>query len=73
MNDIVIVDTGAVAFDPAVVASLPNPHIVIAADGALDHALAAGLIPAALVGDLHEGTDGTELVHCFAALQVTIS
>ena len=52
MNDIVIVVTGAVAFDPAVVASLPNPHIVIAADGALDHALAAGLIPAALVGDL---------------------
>ena len=52
MNDIVIVVTGDAPLDTRAVAEIPHGAIVIAADGALDHALAAGLQPAALVGDL---------------------
>lgn len=52
MNEIVIVVTGAAPLDPTAVRSIPDGAIVIAADGALDHARAAGLTPAALVGDL---------------------
>lgn len=52
MNDTVIVVTGAAPLDPDAVAELPHDAIVLAADGALDHALAAGLTPAGLVGDL---------------------
>ncbi len=52
MDETVIVVTGAEPLDPDAVARLPRNGIVIAADGALDHALAAGLSPAGLVGDL---------------------
>jgi thiamine pyrophosphokinase len=52
MNDIVIVVTGAEPLPVRAVESIPHGAIIIAADGALDHALAAGLAPAALVGDL---------------------
>ncbi len=52
MNETVIVVTGAAPLDPDAVAELPHDSIVLAADGALDHALAAGLTPAGLVGDL---------------------
>ncbi len=52
MNDIVIVVTGAAPLPSVAVDALPDGAIVLAADGALDHALAAGLTPAALVGDL---------------------
>jgi len=52
MDETVIVVTGAEPLDGTVVAALPPQGIVIAADGALDHALAAGLAPAGLVGDL---------------------
>ena len=52
VNKVVIVVTGAEALDPGVVAALPDPASVIAADGALDHARAAGLDVAVLVGDL---------------------
>lgn len=48
----VVVVTGAAPLAPDVVASLPEPLLVLAADGGLDHALAAGLRPAGLVGDL---------------------
>jgi thiamine pyrophosphokinase len=48
----VVVITGAGALHPAAVASIPSSAVVIAADGALDHALAAGVLPAGLVGDL---------------------
>ena len=41
----------------AAVAAIPPGAVVIAADGALDHALAAGLTPAGLVGDLDSITD----------------
>jgi thiamine pyrophosphokinase len=52
MNETVIVVTGAAQLDEDAVAEVPHDAIVIAADGALDHALAAGLTPAGLVGDL---------------------
>jgi len=52
MNDIVIVITGDAPLDGRALAAIPAEAIVIAADGALDHALEAGLRPAALVGDL---------------------
>lgn len=52
MHETVVVVTGATELDPAAVAAVPGDAVVIAADGALDHALAAGLAPAGLVGDL---------------------
>lgn len=52
MNETVIVVTGAAPLAADAVAELPHDAIVLAADGALDHALAAGLIPAGLIGDL---------------------
>lgn len=48
----VVVVTGSEPLDPLAVAALPANAIVLAADGGLDHALAAGLTPAGLVGDL---------------------
>jgi thiamine pyrophosphokinase len=48
----VIVVTGSEPLDPLAVAAVPSSAIVLAADGGLDHALAAGLTPAGLVGDL---------------------
>lgn len=47
-----VVVTGADAIDPRAVAAVPDDALVIAADGGLDHALAAGLTPHVLVGDL---------------------
>lgn len=52
MNETVVVVTGAAPLDEDAVAEVPHDAIVLAADGALDHALAAGLTPAGLVGDL---------------------
>lgn len=48
----VVVVTGADPIDLHVAAALPEHVLVLAADGGLDHALAAGLAPAGLVGDL---------------------
>ena len=48
----VVVVTGAEPLRPDVVAGLPDGVLVLAADGGLDHALAAGLRPAGVVGDL---------------------
>jgi thiamine pyrophosphokinase len=56
MNETVIVVTGAAPLDPDAVAHLPDGAIVLAADGGLDHALAAGLSPAGLIGDLDSVT-----------------
>jgi thiamine pyrophosphokinase len=47
-----IVVTGAAPLDERSVAELPPGAYIVAADGGLDHALAAGLHPDALVGDL---------------------
>jgi len=51
MDETVIVVTGAAPLASRVVDRLPD-GIVLAADGGLDHALAAGLRPAGLIGDL---------------------
>jgi thiamine pyrophosphokinase len=52
VNETVVVITGADAIDPAAAQRIPDGAVVLAADGALDHALAAGLAPARLVGDM---------------------
>jgi thiamine pyrophosphokinase len=48
----VVVVTGAAELDRLAVAAVPPDAFVVAADGGLDHARAAGLDPAVLVGDL---------------------
>ena len=52
MNDTVVIVTGAAPLDARAIAAIPSHAIVIAADGGLDHARAAGLTPAGLIGDL---------------------
>lgn len=70
MNDIVIVVTGAAPLPERAVAAVPTGSIVIAADGALDFALAAGLAPAALVGDLDSvSADGLAWAEAHATIQ----
>jgi thiamine pyrophosphokinase len=59
VNDTVVVVTGAVPLTSLAAAQVPDGAIVLAADGALDHALAAGLRPTGLIGDLDSvSTDG---------------
>lgn len=48
----VVVVTGAAPLDRRAIAAVPPGAIVIAADGGLDHARAAGIDPDVLVGDL---------------------
>lgn len=48
----IVIVTGASPLADAAVASIPEAAIVIAVDGGLDHALAAGLHPSGLIGDL---------------------
>ncbi len=57
MTDTVVVVTGAAPLSSAMVAEVPAGAVIIAADGALDHALAAGLEPTMLVGDLDSVSD----------------
>lgn len=52
VTECAVVVTGAAPLPAAALAAIPPDAVVIAADGALDHALAAGLEPAGLVGDL---------------------
>ena len=47
-----MVITGAAPLDRRAVAAIPRDATIIAADGGLDHARAAGLVPTVLVGDL---------------------
>lgn len=48
----IVIVTGAAPLDRRAVAAIPRDALVIAADGGLDHARAAGLDPDVLVGDL---------------------
>jgi thiamine pyrophosphokinase len=50
--DTVVVVTGAAPIDSDAVRSVPHDALLIAADGGLDHALAAGLEPSVVIGDL---------------------
>jgi thiamine pyrophosphokinase len=52
VTETVVVITGAAPLDRRAVAAVPADAWIIAADGGLDHALAAGLRPAVLIGDL---------------------
>ena len=52
MTDSVVVVTGAAPLPADAVAAIPPGSVVIACDGALDHALASGIEPMLLVGDL---------------------
>ncbi len=52
LNERIVIITGAAPLLPDVVARIPGEAIVLAADGGLDHALAAGLTPSGLIGDL---------------------
>ena len=52
----VVVITGAAPLDGRAVAAVPTGAVVVAADGGLDHARAAGIDPAVLVGDLDSVT-----------------
>lgn len=70
MDDIAIVITGAAPIAPRALASIPPGAIVIAADGALDHALRSGLQPAALVGDLDSvSADGLAWAEAHARIE----
>jgi thiamine pyrophosphokinase len=48
----IVIVTGSSPLADTAVASIPDTAIVIAVDGGLDHALAAGLHPSGLIGDL---------------------
>lgn len=50
--DSVVVVTGGGALDPIAIAAVPDDAAIVAADGGLDYARAAGLVPGTLVGDL---------------------
>ena len=70
MNETVVVVTGAAPLDADAVAHIPTGAIVIAADGGLDHALAAGVVPAALVGDLDSvSPDGLAWAEAHATIE----
>lgn len=56
--DCVVVVTGAAALAPEAVQAIPTGAVIVAADGGLDHALAAGLTPAVLIGDLDSVSAG---------------
>lgn len=69
MNESVIVVTGAAVISRRVLDEIDDDAIVIAADGALDHALAAGLEPETLVGDLDSiSADGLEWAEAHATV-----
>jgi thiamine pyrophosphokinase len=51
-NGTIAVITGSADLDPLAVAAIPTDSLVVGADGGFDHALAAGLKPAYLIGDL---------------------
>lgn len=57
MNERIVIITGAAPLAPDVVALIPDDAVLLAVDGGLDHALAAGLKPSGLIGDLDSVTD----------------
>jgi thiamine pyrophosphokinase len=52
MNELIVIITGSSPLDPEIVAKIPDDATLMAVDGGLDHALAVGLEPTHLIGDL---------------------
>ncbi|MDQ3739279.1 MAG: thiamine diphosphokinase [Actinomycetota bacterium] len=66
----VVIITGAVPSARALTGHMPSDAVVIAADSGLDHALAAGIQPTIVVGDLDSVTpDGAAWARAHADLQ----
>lgn len=57
MNEHIVIITGAAPLAPDVLEHIPSDAVLMAVDGGLDHALAAGLEPTHLIGDLDSVTD----------------
>lgn len=57
MNDHIVIVTGATPLPDHVVAAIPPAAIVLGVDRGLDMALAAGLSPSGLIGDLDSVSD----------------
>ena len=57
VNEHIVIITGSAPLAPAAVDGIPENAIVLGVDGGLDHALAAGLHPSGLIGDLDSITD----------------
>lgn len=57
VNEHIVIITGASPLGPEVVEHIPMDVQLLAVDGGLDHALAAGLHPTHLIGDLDSVTD----------------
>lgn len=57
MNQHIVIITGSAPLGPSIVDWIPPDAVVMAVDGGLDHALAAGLSPTHLIGDLDSVTE----------------
>lgn len=57
MNEHIVIVTGALPVPPHVIALVPEAAIVLGVDSGFDHALAAGLKPNGLIGDLDSISD----------------
>ncbi len=57
MNEQIVIVSGSAPLPAHVAAAIPEEAIVLAVDGGLDQALAAGLEPSGLIGDLDSVTD----------------
>lgn len=69
MNDHIVIVTGAASLPDHVVAAIPPAAIVLGVDGGLDMALAAGLRPSGLIGDLDSvSAEGLEWARAHATV-----
>lgn len=69
MNDHIVIVTGTSPLPDRVVALIPSSAIVLGVDGGLDLALAAGLRPSGLIGDLDSvSPDGIEWAKAHATI-----
>jgi thiamine pyrophosphokinase len=70
MNEHIVIVTGASPLPELVVAEIPTAAIVLGVDGGLDVALAAGLRPSGLIGDLDSVSEAGQQ---WAATHATIA
>lgn len=69
MNEHIVIVTGAAPLPDHVVAAIPPAAIVLGVDGGLDQALAAGLRPSGLIGDLDSvSAEGLEWARAHATV-----